>query len=33
MMLWLGIFWLACFALFLEMADRAPLVDGVWWSA
>jgi hypothetical protein len=26
-MIWLGLFHLACFAIFLELADRAPIIE------
>lgn len=31
MILLLGIIWLACLAVFLEMADRAPTIDCIDW--
>jgi hypothetical protein len=29
-MIWFGIFYLACAAVFLEAAYRAPLEDDIW---
>jgi hypothetical protein len=28
MLIYLGIAWLGCAAIFLELADRAPLIEG-----
>jgi hypothetical protein len=28
MLVYLGIIWLGCAAIFLELADRAPLIEG-----